>query len=61
MFKDKHEYVNYRGYLEHFKNECQYCKKLAFIEKCKLFFGVVVCAIILLLLNKYGGYDGWIK
>lgn len=49
---DKHEYVNCRGYLEHVVDECQYCKKLAFIDKCKLFLGVVIYAIILILLNK---------
>ena len=61
MFKDKHEYINNRGYLEHIIDECQYCKKLAFIDKLKLSLGMVLCAIILLLLTKYGGYDGWFK
>jgi len=61
MFKDKYEHINYRVCLEHIVDECQYCKKLAFNEKCKLYLGMVICAIILLLLTKHGGYNEWIK
>ena len=61
MNRDKHEYVNYRGYLEHFVDECQYCKKLAFIDKCKFIMGMVLAIFIILLLTKYGGYYGWIE
>ena len=61
MYQDKHEYVNYRGYLEHVVDECQYCKKLAFIDRCKLAIGMILVVVVVLLLTKYGGYYGWVK
>ena len=61
MYKDKHEYVNYRGYLEHVVDECQYCKKLAFIDRCKFAIGMALAILIVLILTKYGGYYGWIE
>ena len=47
MYQDKHEYVNYRGYLEHVVDECQYCKKLAFIDRCKFAIGMALAILIL--------------
>ena len=61
MYQDKHEYVNYRGYLEHVVDECQYCKKLAFIDRCKFPIGMALAILIVLILTKYGGYYGWIE
>lgn len=61
MYQDKHEYVNYRGYLEHVVDECQYCKKLAFIDRCKFAIGMALAILIVLILTKYGGYYGWVK
>ena len=62
MNKNKHDYIySSRGYLEHYENECHLCKRVALIENVKWYFAMGIAVIIILLLQKYGGYYGWIE
>ena len=62
MNKNKHDYIySSRGYLEHYENECHLCKRVALIENVKGYFAMGIVIFIILLLQKYGGYYGWIE
>ena len=62
MNKNKHDYIySSRGYLEHYENECHLCKRVALIDQIKWYFVIVISAFIILILTKYGGYNGWIE
>ena len=62
MNKNKHDYItSARGYLEHYEHECHLCKRVALIEQIKWYFVMAIGAFIILILTKYGGYNGWIE
>ena len=62
MNKNKHDYIySSRGYLEHYTSECHLCKRVALIDKVKWYFAMWITATIILLIDKYGGYYGWIE
>ena len=62
MNKNKHDYIySSRGYLEHYESECHLCKRVALIDNVKWYLAMGIAIFIILLLQKYGGYYGWIE